>query len=330
MIDSKRIAVLFAAGIVAGLALFYLLNRLEHPQVRHQAVFGMTFSTQYATSLGLDWKTVFTAMLDDLRVRKLRIPAYWDDIEKESGVYDWSELDWMVAEAGKRGADVTLVIGRKVPRWPECHEPGWVDKLAPDVQQRMTLGLLDAEVAHFKDSPTVKVWQVENEPLFEFGKCPPPDRAFLKKEIELVKRLDSSRPVQVTDSGELSTWIRTSTLADQLGISMYRLVWNAYLGELYWPVSPLYYTERINAISPVVKKVIVSELQAEPWFRKGVLDTPVSEQLDSMSVPRLLDNVSFAERTGVSEIYLWGGEWWYWIQGQGHPEFWETARTLYN
>jgi hypothetical protein len=147
----------------------------------------------------------------------------------------------------------------------------------------------------------------------------------------LVKSLDATRPVQVTDSGELSTWLRTASLGDQLGISMYRLVWNKYLGELYWPVTPMYYTERLDAISPVVKKVVVSELQAEPWFRKGVFDTPLAEQFDTMDTSRLTENVNFAEHVGVSEIYLWGGEWWYWLKTtQNHPEFWDLARKLYN
>ncbi|HJV32860.1 MAG TPA: hypothetical protein VJ694_02425, partial [Patescibacteria group bacterium] len=132
----------------------------------------------------------------------------------------------------------------------------------------------------------------------------------------------------VTDSGELSTWIRTASLGDVLGISMYRLVWNKYVGELYWPVSPLYYTDRINLLSPVVKNVIVSELQAEPWFRKPVAETPIDEQFEQMDPDRLRGNVDFAASTGASEIYLWGVEWWYWLKTQGHDELWKAARGL--
>jgi hypothetical protein len=329
---NSRLAVLFLAGTVFGLAVFFVITRLEYrPAQSQKAVLGMTFSTQYAKSLKLDWRQTYLAMLDDLKIRRFRIPVYWDEVEAKPGVYDWSDYDWMLTEASKRGAMVTLAIGRKVPRWPECHAPGWAKAQAEPEQQTLILKLLKAEVGHFAASSAVSVWQVENEPLFQFGDCPPPDRDFLKQEIELVKSLDPARPTQVTDSGELSTWLRTATLADQLGISMYRLVWNQYLGELYWPVTPMYYTERLNAISPAVKRVIVSELQAEPWFRKGVFDTPLAEQFDSMSTSRLTENVSFAERVGVPEIYLWGGEWWYWLKTtQNHPEFWDLARKLYN
>lgn len=326
-----RLTVIGLLATAVGLAAFFVITRLESQPARaQQPLYGMTFSTKYAQELQLDWRATFIALLDDLKVRRFRIPVYWDEVEKRRGLYDWSDYDWLLAQAAERGADVTLAIGLKVPRWPECHAPAWAKALPEANGQARVLALLRAEVAHFAAAPAVKVWQVENEPLFNFGVCPPPDRDFLKREIELVRSLDS-RPIQVTDSGELSTWLRTASLGDQLGISMYRLVWNQYLGAIYWPLTPLYYTERLDAISPVVRKVVVSELQAEPWFRKGVFETPLAEQFDSMSVARLADNVAFADRIGVSEVYLWGGEWWYWLKvAQGHSEFWEWARRLYN
>jgi hypothetical protein len=235
----------------------------------------------------------------------------------------------MLDEASKRGAEVVLAVGRKTPRWPECHVPGWAAALEESVQQERVLEFLEAEILHFRSHPAVRVWQVENEPLFHFGKCPPPDRDFLKREILLVRGLDA-RPIMVTDSGELSTWIRTASLGDILGISMYRLVWNKYLGELYWPVSPLYYTDRMNLISPVVKKVIVSELQAEPWFRRPVAETPIDEQFAQMDEARLRGNAEFAASTGASEIYLWGVEWWYWLMTRGHDGLWTAARGLFS
>lgn len=319
------IYVLFGLAAIVGLVLWYgraTAKRNPRP------VYGVTFSTQYAKSLGLDWRQAFIATLDDLGVRKFRIPVYWDDVESKRGSEDWSEVDWMMGQAASRGAEVILVIGFKTPRWPECHVPGWAEGLGETDRREEILRFLRDEVERFKGVLAVRVWQVENEPLFRFGKCPPPDRDFLKQEIDLVRRLDP-RPIMVTDSGELSTWIRTGTLGDILGISMYRLVWNQYLGELYWPVSPFYYTDRMNLLSPVVKKVIISELQAEPWFRKSPAQTPLEEQFEQMDAARLRDNADFAASTGASEIYLWGVEWWYWLKAQGRTELWEAARGLY-
>ncbi|MEK7545918.1 MAG: hypothetical protein AAB554_02465 [Patescibacteria group bacterium] len=322
----RRVVITIAIGLVAlaSLVSWYLASV---PRRAAPPSLGVTFSTKYAKELGLDWKEAYLATLDDLGVRHLRIPVYWDEAEPERGRYEWGEVEWMLDEAGERGAEVILAVGRKTPRWPECHVPGWAAKLDEARQRERVLNFLEAEILHFKSYSAVRVWQVENEPLFHFGKCPPPDRDFLKEEIMLVRGLDA-RPVMVTDSGELSTWIRTATLGDVLGISMYRLVWNKYLGELYWPVSPLYYTDRINIIGPVVKRVIVSELQAEPWFRAPVAETPIDEQFSQMDPERLRGNVEFAASTGASEIYLWGVEWWYWLKTNGRDELWKAARGL--
>ncbi len=291
-------------------------------------VFGVTFSTLHAKEYGLDWKQAYIAMLDDLGVRKLRLPVYWNAVEAMKGTYDWSEVDWMLDEAAKRNAEVILVIGRKTPRWPECHVPTWAASLSEDAQNEQVLGFLAAEIAHFKSFPAVKTWQVENEPLFHFGKCPEPDPAFLKREIALVRAADT-RPVMVTESGEMSTWTRAGALADVLGISLYRLVWNGEFGALYWPVTPQYYADRMHLIRPIIKHVVVSELQAEPWFRKPVEETPIDEQLAQMNPARLRENVRFASSVGASDIYLWGVEWWYWLTLHGHPELWETAKTFF-
>lgn len=322
----KRNTILIAVGLIVLVAtvLWYRVgvdNRAQPPK------YGVTFSTKYAKELGLDWKTSYLAVLDDLKIRKLRLPVYWDDVESERGRYDWSEVDWMLAEASKRGVDVILAVGLKTPRWPECHIPDWATKLEQSEQQDVVLNFLRNEIDHFKHSPSIRAWQVENEPLFQFGECPPPDRDFLKREILLVRSLDT-RPIMVTDSGELSTWIRSASLGDILGISMYRLVWNKYLGEIRWPVSPVYYTDRMKLIGPIANEVIISELQAEPWFNKPVAETAISEQLSQMNPKRLESNIRFASATGASEIYLWGVEWWYWLKSRGHEELWTAARAL--
>lgn len=188
--------------------------------------------------------------------------------------------------------------------------------------------LLENEIRHFSDALSVKRWQVENEPLFRFGECPPPDRELLKREVELVRSLDA-RPIMITDSGELSTWLRTATLADTLGISMYRLVWNRHLGFLFWPLTPRFYSERIGFISALVDEVVISELQAEPWFSKSFEDTSLEDQYETMNINRFRGNVDFARRTGASEVYLWGVEWWYWVAEKGDTHFLQEAGKIF-
>jgi len=325
----KRITVIFAVGISVGFAVFFLLALLFNPPPAENVTLGVTFSDKYAVSLGLDWREVYISILDDIGVRKFRIPVYWDQVEKKSGVYDWSDVDWMLEEAGKRGAEVILAIGHKTPRWPECHTPKWAKILSEEELQQRVLRIVRREVEHFKDFDNVTLWQVENEPLFHFGDCPPPDREFLKEEIDLVRSLDD-RSIMVTDSGELSTWVRTASLGDVLGISMYRLVWNKNLGFLFWPLTPRYYSERIVLVKKVVDRVIISELQAEPWFRGSFDETSLEEQFETMNLPHLLNTIDFAKRTGADEVYLWGVEWWYWLKEQGNTDFYTAARGLFD
>jgi len=290
---------------------------------------GATFSKKYATELGLDWREAYIATLDDLGVRALRIPVYWDEVELQPGEFDFSDVDWQLEEAGKRDAKVILAVGLKVPRWPECHQPNWTDGIDEQALRARTMIMLEAVVRHFSRSPNFVAWQVENEPFFPFGECPKIDRLQLITEVDLVKTFDS-RPVVITDAGELSDWIRAASIGDILGISTYRDVWNRYLGHLFWPISPKWYATRLKAVRPLVQDVFVSELQTEPWSPGPIRDWDIEEQKKHMNPKKLNDNMAFVRRMGVSEVYVWGVEWWYWMKTQGHPEMWEAGQAIFH
>lgn len=289
---------------------------------------GATFSLKYAEDLGLDWREAYAATLDDLRVRRLRIPAYWDRIEPEDGEFDFTDLDWQLRQADRYGVKVILAIGRKLPRWPECHVPVWTEGAAEDVQQARIIEMLGEVVRRYSREKSIVAWQVENEPLFPFGECPKPDRDFLKREIAAVRAIDD-RPIMLTESGELSTWFRTAGLADILGISTYRAVWDKYIGYFYWPITPSNYATRAKAVAPFVDEIIISELQAEPWSPGPIVMQPIDTQIRLMNVQHLRDNLSFARRIGFPEVYVWGIEWWYWLKQHGHPELWEEGRRIF-
>ncbi len=289
---------------------------------------GATFSKPYAESLGLDWKQAYTAVLDDLKAHYVRIPAYWPDIEPEPGVYNFKNVDWQVTEAGKRGAQVVLAVGRKLPRWPECWVPEWAKGMDTNLLKSRILSMVEAVVRHYADSPYIIIWQVENEPFFEFGDCPPPDRDLLKEEIGIVRALDR-RPVMVTESGELSTWINAASLADILGLSTYRIVWSKYVGYFYWPITPLTYAQRAATVRSFVDDIIISELQAEPWVQQPLTSLSYADQMVLMNPQRLRDNVEFARKIGFSSAYFWGVEWWYWLKVHGHPEMWQAGKQIF-
>ena len=296
---------------------------------------GVTFTPSYASYLGLDWPETYLAILDDLGVDHLRLAAYWNEIEVAQDQYDFSQLDWQVAQASQRGVKLILAFGRRLPRWPECHDPDWLVDVSVDKQKNQLLELVELVVNRYKDNPSITHWQVENEPLFRwFGQCPPPDKEFLKQEVALVKFLDPSRPIVITDSGELSSWQSAAGVGDILGTTLYRIVWNRWLGFFeYWFTPPLAYSAKAawaQFLNPQLQAVIITELQMEPWATdKPLTRMSLAEQQRSFDLNRFRKNLNYARRTGLAQAYLWGAEYWYWLKTQGQPAIWQEAKKLW-
>jgi hypothetical protein len=291
---------------------------------------GVTFSAPYARELGLNWRETLTAILDDLDVRHFRIPAYWSIVQPSEGAFDWTETDFEMDEIARRQGSVTLAIGAKLPRWPECWIPAWAASKSTVEEQSARLAYLRATVEKYKDHPALSAWQVENEALFPFGVCPKPDRSFFKKEIELVRSLDPNHPVYTTDSGELSTWVSTGPLVDKLGVSVYRIVVSS--GGRIWKYSwipPYWYARHAALVSFAVRSIYVSEFQMEPWA--NVASDPLDVQFRTFTPEMMKMNFSFADRMRVPEISFWGVEWWWWMKTkQEDPRFWDLARIYFH
>jgi hypothetical protein len=60
-----------------------------------------------------------------------------------------------------------------------------------------------------------------------------------------------------------------------------------------------------------------------------VVDVPVDIQYSRMDLQKFDEIIAYAEDTRYEKQYLWGGEWWYWLQKQGKPEMWERAKELF-
>ncbi len=289
---------------------------------------GVSFTASQAEWLGLPWQEVYTAILDDLKVKNIRLQANWNDIETAPGVYDFSKIDWQIAEAEKRGVEVTLAVGRKLPRWPECHEPSFVASLPVWDRNKAALKMLEDFVNHFKSYNTIKRWQLENEPLFVFGDCPKPNKHLLKMEANLLRSLDS-RPILITDSGELSMWWETAGLADIQGVTMYQITWNPVYGYGSYPVPAWIYRLKAGLISQAVDYTIVSELQMEPWGPVSINQMDLSLASESFNADRFKDNIDFYKKTQLREAYLWGVEWWYKARTLGDDSMWLEAKKLF-
>jgi len=297
---------------------------------------GVTFSWPYTQfELGLDPQEVYLAILDDLKVDHIRLSAYWNEIEIQKGQYDFSDLDFLMKEAKDRNVKVILAVGRRLPRWPECHDPLWLSTTNAIEAEDDQLKFVEKVVTRYKDFDNILYWQVENEPyLSTFGICPPLQTDLFKSEIKLVKKL-SAKPVLVTDSGELSTWWPISQSGgDILGTTLYRVVYNPTIGYFRWFTPPFFYWIRVEAIKKFtsIKRVIVAELQVESWHKasKNLAQMTLAEHNESMSLNQFKANIDFTRRAGFDEAYLWGVEWWYFMKTQqNYPSYWEEAKKLW-
>lgn len=324
-----KIFLFFIASIIA--ILFFLSIDYNPPG---NLSYGVSFSRFHSDELGLDWKETYLAILNDLSVRKFRFTAHWPLTEPEDGKFNFNELDFQIKEAEKVGASVILAVGRRLPGWPECHEPNWAKDLSMEEKHEKIIRYIKTVIERYKGYKNIIYWQVENEPYLTFFglNCGELNEDFLKDEIKLVKSLDSSRPIIVTDSGEFGTWYKAYQRGDSFGTSMYLYVWwRNFIGPLRYPITPGFFRIKRNIINLLYgeKDSLVIELSAEPWLLEPIINTPIETQLDRMGIDKFNEMIEFSSKTSFNTFYLWGAEWWYWMKVNDHPEFWERAKHLF-
>lgn len=294
---------------------------------------GVTFSERYARELGLMPDEVYKQILTDLKPEIIRLPVYWDEVEKEIDVFDFSATEEYLEMAQLNNTEIILVVGLKQPRWPECFHPDWSRNLSNNEFDERVFRLVKEEVETFKRFDNIKYWQVENEPFVDFGICPKPNNERLDREIEIVKSLDS-RPVLITDSGELSTWLPVFYIGDAFGTTVYRTIWSPVFGSISYPFPPVFYTLKATAAKIISgqtgKTTLISELQAEPWPNDQLAITEVSKekQLELFPPERLQQNYKYAKETNLGPVIFWGVEWWYYMKLNNFPVYWETAKNI--
>jgi len=333
---SRRVILRILLGLLGVLLLcvaaLFVLAHKERPE---RITYGISFNTPYARELGLDPRETYDAFLDELGVRHLRLAAHWDMVEPERDAYQFDELDYQIARAEEVGADVVFGVGRRLPRWPECHIPGWAEELTWEEQKEEIREYIRAVVERYKDSSAITYWQVENEPyltVFAHSHCGDLDEAFLKEEVALVRSLDSTRPILLTDSGNLGTWSGAYKHGDAFGTSVYVYFWNPELGQFKTVLPPWFYRVKEGLVELVYgeKPTFLIELAAEPWLLEPITEVDIETQFSRMNIDKFTEILRYARHTRLERQYLWGGEWWYWLREQGHPQMWERGKTLFD
>jgi hypothetical protein len=315
---------IIGACLIAGLSLlFYAYLRFSISG--RTPVYGATFSPSHAEYLGLDPQQVLDAAFEDLPLAFIRLPVLWNQVEQQPGQRDFSDVDAIMNQAARQHKHVILAVGNKVPRWPECHTPEWAKALPNEAYEQALLDYLEILVMRYHDHPALWRWQIENESLFRFGDCPNPNYGLLEREVALVKSLDTDHPVQLTVSGEQQLWASLAGLADVIGASMYRQVTLPNGFRFTFPIPAQVYRLQAFMVSAFVDKVVISELQAEPWLVKDYRDYTPEAAAELFTPRQLRRNLNYARASGLSEISLWGIEWWYYLRVHGYPELWESA-----
>lgn len=315
-----------------GIALWYQHSVDNQPQV-----VGTSFIPAYASSLGVDPQATLDGMLNDLHIKHLRLVSYWDQMEPTPGTYDFSQLDWQFAMAEKAGAKVSLSVGLRQPRWPECHAPSWVDTSKPSDQWQSQLEqFMTAVVNRYKDSPALESYQIENEFFLKgFGICTNFERSRLVSEFNLVKKLDPQHTAIINRSNNALGTPVGAPVGDLYGVSIYRRVWDATLTKRYleYP-EPAWFYAFMAGIQKITqgRELMIHEMQAEAWSPSGTInEISLEEQNKSLSAERLAGRFTFARDTGLRTIDMWGAEYWYYRQQVLHdPSLWNVARNEYS
>ncbi len=331
-IHLHHIHIILLSGILI-LGIFLVAINIQNEQAfqSQKQLIGVSYSPDYAKTLGLDPQQTYLSILQDLKIKAIRLPAYWDNIEPEKDQHDFTDLDWYLQKAQENHVQVILAVGYKLPRWPECRAPKWVDPENLPNLRREQLDMVEQVVRRYNSHPEISSFQIENEPFFDFGICPKADPDFFRGEVKFVKSI-TQKPVTVTDAGELSSWKDAVQASDIFGTTLYRVVEAPWFGPFQYPLRPWLYRTKSDLVhklfAPKNQKTIVAELQAEPWATQPLSEIPIKKQSDSFTVKQLNEAVTFARQTGFDESYLWGVEWWYYMSAHNHPEYLNYVKTL--
>lgn len=310
-----------------------LWNPIIFPPISHPEM-GVSFSQKRSTELGLDWRANYSALLNDIPLRHLRLMSYWDLHEEERGTFDFADLDWQMDEAARHGIGVSLAIGLRQPRWPECHQPDWAHQLRGNAWKQALYAYMEIVVKRYEHHPALLSWQLENEGVNNwFGTCDEPDVARLNEEFDLVKSW-SKRPVWMSLSDQHGLPV-DPPMPDAYGFSVYRRLWSdktwPYIGYTTYPTPIWYHRGRAALIKLMTgRDSFIHELQLEPWGATDTKNLTIAEQDKTMSIQQIRDNLYFARELGMSNIYTWGSEWWYWRKVNGDPSIWQTVREEFS
>lgn len=319
---------------------------------------GTTFSPLQCAYLNEDWQRTYKEVLD-MGFDIIRLGAYWDRIEPEQGVFDFSRLDYQIQRAKESGIPVILCVGMKAPRWPEYFIPEWVlaeirlaygcDVSKNKYLKDKVLNFIRKTVEYYRNNKTVICWQLENEPLDRAGpKLWYIGKEFLAKEAALIRETDGhNRPILINMATYPNRFLRylnklfsknsplteAVEICDILGLNIYPIVGNRCLGinlilRSRGPQRRRYFSDIIDFAVKKDKAVWITELQAEPWDPGKLVHKDEAEPV-TCNPAQITGLFSELKSLGIKTILLWGAEYWFYRQKRFSDQRWiESAQAL--
>lgn len=348
---SRRQMLTETAAAVAGTSILLNIPMINFSFFRfapiRPEILGGTFSQLQCSPgyLDLDYRQAFKEFCD-LHPDIVRLPTYWNEIESKIG---FSKTDWLMDEAAKRNLPVILTVGAKAPRYPELHLPSNISmdlQISQHPGQKVgedpktfgyVLDHVEKVVDHYKDHPTLRFWQVENEPLdfLDFAGNHSIDEKLLQAEFEMVN--NRKRPdQQILLSNAFNIPSAKNSLLKSLSLKPAGTGFNVYpkvprkdggYHQLSWGD---YQDLGRNAefIRSAGIDPWIFEVQAEPW-EDGRHVHYGDATYPSSSPEQTIRLVSDLTKKGFNKQLLWGVEFWIKQKNLGFPDYLEAMRKLY-
>lgn len=266
----------------------------------------------------------------DLNFKWVRLGFYWNESLINNNL-NLLLLDKLIDYFSNKNINIILTFGMKAPRWPEYYIPQQIiDKDNLNQAKNLTLqhkhltsSLSDALnflLNHYQGS-SIKMWQIENEPLDPSG----PNKwtinpKLLDFEINLIKSIDPSRKtlINLWANQINSDYQQFFNQVDAVGLDLYPCQKTKE--------SPQKIQELINKVK-LKNDLWITELQAEPWENKHY------SQLSSytnFSPNHIYQNLKQANELNPQAILFWGFEFWLFQKLKGDKSYWDTLQKSLN
>ena len=103
-------------AIIVAVFCYFYVGKAPVPK---NVTWGVDFSQMQAQSLGLDWKQTYSAIINDLGAKNIKIHTQWDWIEGKKGEYYFGDTDWQLNQAKENGVKQFILISSLAVTKPE-------------------------------------------------------------------------------------------------------------------------------------------------------------------------------------------------------------------